>query len=180
MPVVALKVKINAPAGTLPPSRGFYQLEEETLYLPIAYPDKQNRFFSFLESETVSLQFDRQGRLILIEVNLPRRRWTAKDDLIFPESATAADIRFLDFRQSFNRPTIFCDNPHQKILIRFSRDLSSHNYFLAEGLIAQVSADNRLVALWASDIIDDFAGREIAEWRKAVYQKGRRPIIAPD
>lgn len=178
MPIKALKIKVSTPTGPIPSGRGFYQLEEEALYLPLHYPVADERFFSYLESETLSLQVDGQGRLILAEITIPRRRWTVRENLVLPEKAEPVDIRFLDFRESFPAPAILSDRTRQNILIRFSRGPAVHNYFLAQNLIAQADADSRLAAIWVSDIIDDLAGREIAAWRKAV-STGTPPAVPP-
>ncbi|MEW6015891.1 MAG: hypothetical protein AB1690_11265 [Candidatus Zixiibacteriota bacterium] len=164
--LTSLKVKISTPTGPIPAGRGFYQLEEESLYLPVIHADSDRHFFSYLDSETVSLQLDREGRLIFIEVPVPRRRWHLRQNLVHPEKAEPVDIRFIDFRTSFPAPTLFCSPYRNELLIRFQRDVAEQNCYLAENLIAQVSAENRLVAIWAFDILDDLAGREISAWRR--------------
>ena len=171
MPVTDIKLNIKDPTASTPPGRGFYQLEEENLYLPVEYPGQKCRFFSYLESAPVSFQLDRDGRLIFIEITLPRRRWRIKPNLVPPETAESADISFLDFRDSFAEPTVFCNTEKQFLLLRFSRDPAAHNFYLAQNLIAQVTEDHRLTALWVFDIVDDLAGREIAAWRKRIHGK---------
>ncbi|PKK84690.1 MAG: hypothetical protein CVT49_02380 [candidate division Zixibacteria bacterium HGW-Zixibacteria-1] len=169
MPVKAPKIHVSAPTGVIPSGRGFYQLEEEELYLAVEYPGERPSFFSYLESDTLSFHLDREGRLIFIELLLPRRRWLVKENLIIPERAESADLRFLDFRSPFERPVVFCDRTRQNLMIRFSRGPAVNNYFLAQNLIAQLNTSYRLVALWVSDIVDDVAGREIYSWRKEVH-----------
>ncbi len=171
MPVTDIKLNITYPTASVPPGRGFYQLEEETLYLPVEYPGETCRFFSYLESDPVSFQLDRDGRLIFIEITLPRRRWRIKPNLVPPETAESADIRFLDFRERFAEPTVLCNEKKDFLLIRFSRGSATHNYYLAQNLIAQVTENQRLTALWVFDIVDDLAGRKIAAWRKRIHGK---------
>ncbi|MBN2226362.1 MAG: hypothetical protein JW763_03260 [candidate division Zixibacteria bacterium] len=171
MPVTAIKLNIKIPTASVPPGRGFYQLEEETLYLPVEYPGEQCRFFSYLESDPVSFQLDRDGRLIFIEITLPRRRWRIKPNLVPPETAESADIRFLDFRDRFTEPAVLCNEKKDFLLVRFSRGAATHNYYLAQNLIAQVTENHQLTALWVFDIVDDLAGREIAAWRKLIHGK---------
>jgi hypothetical protein len=167
MPPRALKIRVSAPTETIPFGRGFYQLEEETLYLPIVYPGvEKSHFFSYLESEYLSLQMDRDGRLIFIEISLPRRRWRTLKSLVPPERATGASLRFLDFRAQLAEPSILCDARRQNIMIRFSPGPAIHNYFLAQNIIAQVDRHDHLAAVWVSDIVDDIAGQELAAWRK--------------
>lgn len=178
MPIKALKVQVSTPAEQVPFGRGFYQLEEEELFLPVEYPQGKMRFFSFIDSETVSFQIDRDGRLIFIELAVPRRRWEVRENLVMPESAEPADIRFLDFRQLFLDPSILCDRARRNLMIRFSHGPSMHTHYLAENLIAQISSDNTLVAVWVSDIVDDIAGRELAAWRGAIRRRTPQPTPA--
>ncbi len=179
MPSKALKTRITTPTGIVPYGRGFYQLEEEELYLPIEYPGERPHFFSYLESDTVSLHLDRDGRLIFVELTLPRRRWRVKENLVGPEQAAPADIRFLDFRENYEKPTILCDRRREKLMIRFSKGPSTGNYYLAENLIGQFDRQDQLVAIWVSDITDDLAGREIAAWRKLMRNRSLDKALIP-
>jgi hypothetical protein len=174
MAIKTLKVKVTTPVEKIPFGRGFYQLEEEALYLPLIHSTGfKARFYSYLDSEFVSFYLDRDGRLIFIEITLPRRRWKVKENLVAPDLSRPADIRFLDFRDSFENPAIFCDLCRQNLMIRLKRFPAISNFRLAENLIAQVGSDNRLTAVWVSDIIDDLAGREISAWRKSIF--GTKP-----
>ena len=170
MPSRALNIRVSTPAGEIPRGRGFYQVEEEELHVPVEYPPLRTRFYSFLDSDTVSLHLDREGRLIFIEIPLSARRWKVTKDLVAPETAEAADVRFLDFREVIENPAIFCDPAREIVMIRFSRSSSASNYYLAENVIAQTTDDGRLNALWISDIVGDFAGRGLAAWRKMVHR----------
>jgi len=164
-------LRISAPADGIPYGRGFYQLEEDALYLPVEYPDGRHRFHSYIDSESVSLHIDRDGRLIFVEVMLPRRQWKAKKDFVPPEDIAEADIRFSDFRQELKSPHVFCNPAKNRLFISFSRQPSVNSLYLATNLIAQVTADNHLAGLWAFDIIDDMAGRRIASWRRSIRRK---------
>jgi hypothetical protein len=171
MSVKTINVNVTTPSVTIPRGRGFYQLEEEELYLPLIHAAKQKaKFFSYLESENISLQFDREGRLIFIEITLPRRRWEERADLALPHKARTADIRFLDFRNSLPPARIFCDPTGQSLMLRFAHSTNGPLYYLAENLIAQLDNNNHLTAIYATDITDDLAGREIAFWRKSIYR----------
>lgn len=170
MPLSAPTVKVTTPVDNIPVGRGFYQLEEDALYIPIESPGGKPRFFSYLDADTVSLQLDKDGRLIFIEVTLPRRRWQSKKSLVLPENADKADLRFLDFRDSLKKPNIICDKTRENIMLRFMKAPAERNFHLAENVIAQVDADDHLVAVWAFNLIDDLAGREISSWRKALHK----------
>jgi hypothetical protein len=149
------------------PGRGFYQLEEEALYVPVAgYPDRA-RFFSYLESESVRFDLDLKGRLMMIEVNLPRRRWNVKEDISYPLRAQAADIRWLDFRQPLQTPKVYADPARLNLMLRFTNHEPAGSHFLAERILCQIDKESRLSAIWITDITDDLGGREIKRFRQA-------------
>lgn len=166
MTVRRLKVTIRTPDADIPRARGFYQLEEDTLYFPLETGHGHARLFSFLDSDFVSLQVDREGRLIFVEISLPRRRWQVEPSLVLPEYATPADVRFLDFRERFDEPAILCDNKYQTVHVKFSDLPARTTCLLAENLLAQTDNENNLTGLWLSGIVDDRAGQHISSWRK--------------
>ena len=179
MSITTPEIQVRTPAENgkkTPFGRGFYQLEEESLYLPIEYRD-QKRFYSYLDSETVSLHLDRAGRLIFIEVDLPRRRWDIKENFIPPEIVKPGEARFLDFRKSLKKPQIFCDCNRDNLLILFDTQPAEQNISLADNLIAQITSNGLLTAIWAFDFTDDMAGREIASWRRSIH---KTPLRIPD
>ena len=89
MAAQAIKLRISTPTEPIPPGRGFYQLEEDSLYVQIGLFSRDRRFFSYLESKNTRLDFDREGRLIFIEVDLPRRQWPVDLQLTRPVVAEA-------------------------------------------------------------------------------------------
>ncbi len=161
-----LRLRITTPTRPIEPGRGFYQLEEDALYVQIGLFDTRNRFFSYLESETVRLDFDRNARLIFVELSLPRRAWSVQDELEFPEVIEMADIRWLDFRETIKEPTVTTNRDRTMVRIRYSSDRAERNFYLARTVVAQVDSKDNLVAIWVERIEDDIAGREIATFRK--------------
>jgi len=148
------------------PGRGFYQLEEDALYVQIGMFDPRYRFFSYLESQSVQLELDRQARLIFIEVTQPRRHWEVSDDLQFPQAAEVADLRWLDFRDTIREPRLSTNHSRSLLHVQFSSRLPLRNFYLTRDVIAQLDASDRLAAIWINDIEDDLAGRAIASFRK--------------
>lgn len=170
MTVKNLKLKIRTPAGTVFPGRGFYQLEEETLYVQLAPFSKEYRFFSFLESERVHFDLDKEGRLLFFEVALARRFWPVDKDFHPPSKSSPADIRWLDFRDKITEPKITTNARKNAIKLLFSSEPPLYSYNLADSVILQASDSSNLIALYVTDIIDDIAGQEIAAFRKAMGQ----------
>jgi hypothetical protein len=166
MAVRAPKVRISTPTEPILPGRGFYQLEEDALYVQIGPFLGNRRFFSYLESEKVNLHFDREGRLIFIEVDEARRRWPVSEEAKPPRVVEPADIRWLDFRSGMDQPQLLTNKRRTILKLEFGTCPQPKNFYLAEDVIAQFNDDNELCAIWISDIVDDLAGQEIAAFRK--------------
>jgi len=162
-----LKLKISTPTEPTPPGRGFYQMEEDSLYVPIGGPAGSRRFFSFLEAEHVRLDLDRHGRLVFIEVNLPRSLWSVNPELSKPENAHPSDVRWLDFRTSIANPTLTTDRKRASLLIGFSEDRPTAAFYLAESVILQTNGSGKPVSIWVGQIESDRAGQAIAAFRRA-------------
>jgi hypothetical protein len=158
------RLQIYAPANGSVPGRGFYQLEEDSLHVPIgAYTERP--FFSNNESDRIRLDMDRHGRRLFLEVDRPRRHWRIDPTLTKPLMAVPADIRWLDFRANIPEPEIVTDKLRSCLLIRFSNRIASRSFYLAEEVILQTDADDQLVSIFVGDIEDDLAGQEIRSFR---------------
>jgi hypothetical protein len=160
------RLKVSTPTEPIAPGRGFYQLEEDALYVQIGLFDPDFRFFSYLESESVHLELDRNARLIFIEVTQPRRHWEVSDDLMFPSVVEMADLRWLDFRESIHEPRLTANYSRTLLRVEYSTSSATRNYYLTRNVVAQVDSADHLAAIWINDIEDDLAGREIAAFRK--------------
>jgi len=161
-------LKLKAPTGETLPGRGFYQLEEDALYVPVGEHNSERRFFSYLESKRVRFDIDRSGGLMLIEVDFARRRWAVDDSLKAPLIIEPADIRWLDFRQKMPDPELITNPQRSLLLIQFAPNQSSRWYSLAEDVLIQIDSNCHLNALMITTIEDDLAGRQIAAFRKLI------------
>ncbi len=171
MTVESINLNVSTPTEPIAPGRGFYQLEEEALFVQIGPFSNRRRFYSYLETPGIMLDFDRYGRLIFVEVDIPRRRWSVNKELTPPYVVEAADVRWLNFRNSLPAPAVET-NPDRTVLkISFRSAGSPLNYYVAQSVIAQTCPDHRLAALWITDISDDLAGRQISSFRKELLVK---------
>jgi hypothetical protein len=168
----SLQLRISTPTEPAPPGRGFYQLEEDALYVQIGAFEPSRRFYSFLDSDHLNLQMDKTGRLIFFALSLPRRHWPVNDSLIIPDSNGTADVRWLDFRQHIATPTIHTNPRRTLVCLRFEDRAPYRTISLATHVLLQADSCDRLAALWVDDITDDLAGQEIATFRKQL-----RPFI---
>lgn len=174
MTVQAAQLRVSAPTEPIVPGRGFYQLEEDILYVQIGLFSRSRRFYSWLESPTVRLELDREGRLIFIEVDKPRRQWPTDENLEPPRRAEIADIRWLDFRQPIPDPDLRT-NPRRTVLrISFSEQPGSNAYYLAQEVILETDEGRRPTAIWICRIEDDLAGQEIGAWRKRCRKDSKK------
>ncbi|PWB75442.1 hypothetical protein C3F09_02285 [candidate division GN15 bacterium] len=164
-PLNPLAVRISTPARESFLSRGFYQLEESSLYVPIGAGDRRRNYFSSLESEHVRFDIDRTGRLMFIEVIAARSTWVVSDNFELPVWAQPADIRFLGFRTSIPDPRILTDETRQRLLLRFSSATPEQYVSLADNVILTVDGRGAITSVIVNDIVDDLAGREIARFR---------------
>jgi hypothetical protein len=167
MPGATLKVVISPPTRPKQPGRGFYQLEEDSLYVPIGVYSPERRFFSSIESETVRLDMDKAGELLFIEISLARKKWKVEPSLAPPSHASPADLHWLDFRAEFDNPPVITNSDRSAVCVKFSPEKPAVAYLLAESVIAETTDKLHVCRLWIVDIVDDVGGREIAAFRKA-------------
>ncbi len=166
MTVQSIRVNVSTPTEPTPPGRGFYQLEEDTLFVQVGPFQDRRKFFSYIESDHLSLELDRTGRLIFIEVSVPRRRWQIADDLVAPKVVEPADIRWLDFRENITSPRLLTNEQRSLLKLEFSALTDPLSYYLADSVTAQVDIEGQLGAVWVTEITDDLGGQEIGAFRK--------------
>lgn len=154
---------MKTPAAIQPVSRGFYQVEEDVLYIPL-FPG--GKFYSFLDSDDVVFDIDQTGRLLFIQVRVPRHKWHIRKALRLPAAYTTADIRFLNFRDTLP-PVVIETNPHESLLrLTFSDEKANAAYAIADNLLVETTASETLKTIWILAIENDRAARTMAAWRK--------------
>ncbi|MBD3258264.1 hypothetical protein GF377_07510 [candidate division GN15 bacterium] len=161
-------LKIDTPTGTVTPGRGFYQLEDDLLYVQIGEYSDARRFFNYLESDSVRLDIDRHGRLMLIEVSVSRRQWQVQEGLTASGIGERADIHWLDFREAIPDPVLLTNERRTELLIRFLPSDSWRWYVIADSVLVQTDEHDHLTAIMITDIEDDLAGQAIGAYRKQV------------
>jgi len=167
IPSDRIKVVIKTPIPTQPVSRGFYQVEEDCLYVPI-HPG--GKFFSFLDSPQAVFDIDNKGRLLFMKILTPRRYWTVNKSLRPPAQAAPSDIRFLEFRNAL--PKIILETSPRKSWLHlvFERCDKTSAYAVAGNLIFETTPEITLAGIWITDITDDRAARSMAAWRKKLKE----------
>jgi len=161
-----INLKIEPPVGPIPSGRGFYQLDEEILFVQIGLFLNSRRFYSYLESDNLLLDIDTNGRLIFIELDLSRRKWHTVAELTSPKVVEPADIRWFNFRDRIIQPKIFTNYRKDILKCHFRENSNPLFYHLADKIIVETNQLKSLSAIWIVDIVDDFAGHEIGAFRK--------------
>jgi hypothetical protein len=169
-----ISLKIETPTDEETPGRGFYQLEEDSLYVQVGEFGPTRGFFNYLEADGVRFDIDKTGRLSLIEVPVARRQWILEPELAAPTIAEPADVRWLDFRTPILDPELVTDPRRTTLLVRFSLDGSPNWYRLADTVFLSADPDHRLCAVMIVDIEDDLAGQQIALFRRKANRRLRR------
>ncbi|NOY89461.1 MAG: hypothetical protein GXO93_08785 [FCB group bacterium] len=164
-----IQLLISTPTESIPSGRGFYQQDESTLFVPIGAFSMKQRFFSYLESPHIRFDINRQGRLMFMEISVPRHQWQKKEKLLPPLIVERADIRWLNFREQIEEPKLFTNTTKSVIKLQFDANRETSNYYLADSVIAQVNSNNELTSIWVIDIVDDFAGKKIRAFRKNLH-----------
>jgi hypothetical protein len=159
------KLRIIPPTGPLLPGRGFYQLEESSLYVQIGPFLANNPFFSYLESEQVRFDIDKSGRLLFVEIDAGRQSWKVDPKLTPPSFSRHADIRWLDFRSEIPDPVIRANQDRTSLHLQFPDAIPHDSFEIADSVILEVTEDQHLAGLFVTDVIDDLAGQEIARFR---------------
>jgi hypothetical protein len=173
--LTAISLKIDTPTGEVTPGRGFYQLEEDSLYVQIGEFGHSRAFFNYLESDGARFDIDKSGRLTLIEVPVARRLWTVDPHLVTPTIAEPADVRWLDFRTPICEPELITNERLTSLLIRFSSNGAPNWYRIAEAVFLRADRNNHLAAIMITGIEDDLAGQQIAAFRRKTNRRIDRP-----
>jgi len=157
------RIVIQTPAPEPRFSRGFYQVEEDSLYVPF-HPART--FFSYLDSDEISLQTDNKGQLVFLQLQLPRASWNVTPKLACPEATVTADIRLVDFREQLPAETVTAPADKSTVRLAFAPASTTAAYRLTDSVVCEVTPDARLAALWITGIEDARAAAGMAAWRK--------------
>ncbi len=172
-----IELSIRIPADNRYFCRGFYQIEEDVLYVPI-YPS--GRFYSYLDSipdssiknknnnkqPLANLDIDPEGRLLFLQIKTPRRQWEINNSLNYSSPFEFADIRFIRFRDRIRCRKIETDKDFSWARLTFLKQKISCSYRAADNLIFDITEDNLLASIWITSMTDDRAAKLMSQWRK--------------
>ena len=150
----------------IPPGMGFYQPEDNTLRVPIGNYDQSKKFFSYVDSPISRFDIDKQGRLVFVELTLPKYRWVVAELPPVSINKYPIEVAWVDFRKDIDSPAVLTDKNRTRMLIRLSNDLPVLNSPLAEFVSLQVSESGNACGILIDAIVDDIAGRRLAGFRR--------------
>lgn len=137
------------------------------------------KFYSYLDSSHMQFDVDRAGRLVFIQILVPRRNWRVRRNLKAPAGLIDADIRFRGFREHLPDAAVITDPKRSLVLLQFKRSRQPISYKLADHLLVDVAPDSTLVGVWVTAIGDDRASRIMAAWRKNIRKHFERQPYDP-
>ncbi len=161
-----IQLRIDTPTGPTKAGRGFYQLDEESLFVQIGLFTEKKHFFNYLENEIVLFDLDRMGQLIFIEIFKAKRHWSVDEKLTAPKGAEVADIRWLNFREKLPEAEIKTDTNSKIVKIEFKENSAPLNYIAAESVIVETDQSHLLTAVWITSYDEDAGGQNIKRFRR--------------
>ena len=157
-----------AGAKKIPQAKGFYDLMEDTLNFPIK---ARGKFHSYIQSEYLSIDIDKKGFPLNVEVSLPRGDWTADPRIVVPVGAEMSKLRFLDYRLDISGESYFTNEKKDLLYICFAQEQHVKSFEIAENILADVNLVNELVGLWLLNLEEDYEFKAEMAFRKGAKVK---------
>ncbi len=152
-----------AETDKVPKARGFYDTMEETLNVAIK---ARGKFFSYIQGQDYSIDLDRKGRLLGVEIYASRKDWEIVPDMMEPENPGPKLIRILEHREEYEPIGFFTNKKRNLCCMRFTEEKVSYFYLVAENLVFEVNVMDELSAVWILDLIEDFGFKKEMQYRK--------------
>jgi len=150
----------------IPKGKAFYDTYEKVLNYAVK---SRGKFHSFVQSECLSIDIDKSGNLLNIEVSVDRDHWKVDGDFKLPESAGYRKLKFKDHRLDILGETYHSNEGNSVLHISFTEDNHLKTYEIAENLFADVNVVSELAGLWILHIEDDYGFK-----KEMAYRKGKK------
>jgi hypothetical protein len=154
-------------AVRIPVGKGFYDNLEETLNYALR---ARGKFHSYIQSDTLSIDIDKKGFLLNVEISIPKDKWAIDEAMTLPKKAPPSNIRFLDYRLNIAGESYITNAGKNCLRIRFSADSQVRTYEIAKDLLADVNLVSELAGLWILNISDDYGFKG-----EMAFRKGAKP-----
>jgi len=148
----------------IPNGKAFYDNFEKVLNFAIK---SRGKFYSYVQSDQFSIDLDRRGNVLNIEVNIGKDYWEVDSNIKPPENVPYKKLRFLDHRLDIVGEAYYTDENHSCLYISFTDDNHFKTYEIARNLIVEVNLVNEISGIWLLDIEEDFGFKNEMEYRKS-------------
>jgi len=150
-------------SGKLPSAKGFYDAMEKSLNVVIK---SRGKFYSYIQGQDYSLDLDKKGRLLGIEIYKPRDEWLTDKEMVLPEKIENKQIQIMEHRLEVEPLGFFTNNGKDQVCLRFTKEKVSYMYKVAQNLVFEVNVMEELSAVWILDLVDDFGFKKEMKYRK--------------
>lgn len=169
-------VSLSTPAKIERFSRGFYQLDEAFLYVPL-YPN--GKFYSYLDADiknsenqnnqSLFFDIDRGGNLAFVKLQYPREKWPVREQIGVPDTILTAEVHFRQFREQLKEFEVITNRDRNCLCLIFASEANNASaYRITDNLLIEITENSSISRIWITDIIDDRATRKMAIWRKQI------------
>lgn len=159
-----LKV-LSAPLSRPLPCKAFYDLVGDTLSVGIK---QRGKFKRSIDGEEFSFDLTRDGKLLNIDVWLPRNVWETEKAIHPPEDTDLEMVRFASTDAEVDAPHFLTNEARSLLYLQFSRQRVARFLAPAKPLIFELNSQNDLVGLWILEIEDDINFQKEGLWRQSV------------
>lgn len=149
----------------IPEARAFYDTMEETLNVVIRTSGK---FYSYIQGEKYSIDLDRRGNVLGMEIFAPQEEWDVIPGLTPPEKVELRKIRILEHRKEIEPLGFFTDAQGRFCCMRFTEENVSYHFMVAQDLVFEVNVMDELSAVWALNLVQDFGFKKEMKYRKGI------------
>lgn len=143
--------------------RGFYDNVENVLNYVLK---TKGKFHAYVQSEYLSIDLDKKGGFLNVELALERDLWVVDPKLVVPGHAPLMKLRVLDKHLNISGESYLTNEARDALLIRFSDENHVKVYEIAEGLMAEVNLVHELSGLWIVNIQDDYGFKSEMAFRR--------------
>jgi len=132
----------------------------------------RGKFHSYIQSDHLSMDIDKKGQLLNIEVGLDKVSWVVRDDLTVPTEVPLRKLRFPDYRLDIECEEYFTNDSKDMLYIRFAEDKHVKTYEIAENLFADVNLVSELAGFWLLGVDEDYGFKKEMAFRRGSKAKG--------
>lgn len=147
------------------PCRAFYDEIGDTMSVGIK---QKGKFSSYVEGENFSFDLTKDGKLLNIDVWLPRGKWTVEKTIHPPEHFDKENVKILDSRLKTEPIAYITDAKKTLLYIRFAAERIARFVSPVNSLIFELNAKSQLVGLWITQIEEDINFQKESEWRRSI------------